>query len=255
MPQQNEVVERKNRVLIEMGRVILNASGLPHSFWAEAINNVCYTLNRVIFRPGTHKTSYEIWKGVKPNVAHLKVFGSPCFIYKDRKYLTKIDARCDKGVFLGYALNSRAYRVYNKVSCKFMESINVAINDGLACSHESGCMVEQEPTPSTFTEGTAMAPVIPEEESPDVDEDLIEGRIDEKLVIPTPHKVGKRQVQRDHSLSDIIGDVNEPRKTRSQVNQLVSNFVVFKSFLDMHCSDITEITHYGFVSLIEPKNF
>ena len=70
IPQQNGVVERKNRVLIEISRVMLNASGLPHSFWAEATNNACYTLNRVIFRPGTHKTPYEIWKGVKPNVAH-----------------------------------------------------------------------------------------------------------------------------------------------------------------------------------------
>ena len=153
---------------------MLNVSGLPHSFWAEATNNACYTLNRVVFRPGTHKTPYEIWKGVKPTVAHLKVFGSPCFIYKDREYLTKMDARCDKGVFLGYALNSRAYRVYNKISCKFMETVNVAINDGLVCSHKSGCMSEQEPIPSSSAEGTATAPVIPEEKSPYEDEGLTE---------------------------------------------------------------------------------
>ena len=169
--------------------------------------------------------------------------------------MTKMDARCDKGVFLGYALNSRAYRVYNKVSCKFMETVNVAINDGLVCSHESGCMIEHEPTPSASTEETTTAPVIPEEESSheDEDEDLAERR-DETLSIPTPHRAGKRQVQKDHSLSDVIGEVTEPRKTRSKVNRLVSNFVVFKSFLAIHRLAITEITHYGFVSLIEPKN-
>ncbi|XP_024164336.1 uncharacterized protein LOC112171370 [Rosa chinensis] len=67
-PQQNGVVERKNRVLIEMGRVMLNSAGLTHTFWAEAISNACYTINRVIFRSGTEKTPYEILKGKKPNV-------------------------------------------------------------------------------------------------------------------------------------------------------------------------------------------
>ncbi|PRQ24978.1 putative RNA-directed DNA polymerase [Rosa chinensis] len=66
-PQQNGVVERKNRVLIEMGRVMLNSAGLAHTFWAEAISNACYTINRVIFRSGTEKTPYEILKGKKPN--------------------------------------------------------------------------------------------------------------------------------------------------------------------------------------------
>lgn len=134
-------------------------------------------------------------------MAHLKVFGSPCFIYKDREYLTKMDARCDKGVFLGYALNSRAYQVYNKVSCKFMKTVNVAINDGLVCSHESGCMLEHEPTPSAPTEGRTTAPDIPEEESSDEDEDLTEGRRDATLASQTPHRAGKRQVQKDYSLS------------------------------------------------------
>ena len=100
---------------------MLAASGLDHSFWTKAVNNACYTLNRVILRPGTTMTPYEIWRGRKPNISHLKVFGSPCFIYRDREYLTKFDAKSDKGVFLGYAGNSRAYRVYNKRTCKIME--------------------------------------------------------------------------------------------------------------------------------------
>ena len=64
-PQQNGVVERKNRTLEEMARVMLNAKGVPKKFWAEAMNTACYTINRVHLRPGTNMTPYEIWKNRK----------------------------------------------------------------------------------------------------------------------------------------------------------------------------------------------
>ncbi|XP_061998818.1 uncharacterized protein LOC133716093 [Rosa rugosa] len=128
-PQQNGIVERKNRVLLDMARVMLHAAGLSTNFWAEAISTACYTINRVFFRPGTDQTAYELWKGKKPNVGYFHIFGSPCYILRDREHLGKFDARSDDGVFLGYSLNSRAYRVYNKRTRVVMESINVSIDD------------------------------------------------------------------------------------------------------------------------------
>ena len=68
------------------------------------------------------------------------------------------------------------------------------------------------------------------------------------------HRSGKRQVQKDHDLSYVTGDMSEPRKTRSKTGQLVSNFSVFKCFVAIHKDDINTITYYGFVSIIEPKN-
>ena len=59
-PQQNGVVKRKNRVLQEMARTMLNQHELPTHFWAEAINTVCYTSNRTHMRPHTRKTCYEL---------------------------------------------------------------------------------------------------------------------------------------------------------------------------------------------------
>nr|GFB14437.1 putative ribonuclease H-like domain-containing protein [Tanacetum cinerariifolium] len=47
-PQQNKVVERKNRTLIEAARTILADSLLPIPFWAEAVNTACYVQNRVL---------------------------------------------------------------------------------------------------------------------------------------------------------------------------------------------------------------
>ena len=67
-PQQNGVVERKNRVIQEMARAMLYNKNVARNLWGEAVNTTCHTVNKVYFRPGTKKTPYELWKGRKPNV-------------------------------------------------------------------------------------------------------------------------------------------------------------------------------------------
>jgi len=61
-PQQNGVVDRKNRVVQEMARVMLLSKKLPPKFWTEALNTTIYVINRVYLRPGTLQTPYELWK-------------------------------------------------------------------------------------------------------------------------------------------------------------------------------------------------
>ena len=65
-PQQNSVVERKNRVIQEMARAMLHNKDVARNLWGEAINTSCHTVNRVYFRLGTKKTPYKLWKGRKP---------------------------------------------------------------------------------------------------------------------------------------------------------------------------------------------
>ena len=92
-PQQNGVVERKNRTLEEMARTMLCEGNLPKYFWAEAINTACYILNRVLIRPILKKTPYELWKGRKPNINYFHVFGCKCFVLNNGKdRLGKFDA-------------------------------------------------------------------------------------------------------------------------------------------------------------------
>ena len=45
-PQQNGVVERKNRTLIEAARTMLDEAKLPTYFWAEAVQTACFTQHR-----------------------------------------------------------------------------------------------------------------------------------------------------------------------------------------------------------------
>ncbi|WVZ81126.1 hypothetical protein U9M48_028542 [Paspalum notatum var. saurae] len=82
VPQQNGVVERKNRTLVEMARMMLDVHRTPRKFWAEAINTACYVSNRIFLRAVLNKTSYELRFGRQPKVSHLRVFGCRCFVLK-----------------------------------------------------------------------------------------------------------------------------------------------------------------------------
>ena len=130
-------MERKNRVVQEMARVMLHNKKLPKSFWEEAVNTACHTLNRVYFRLDSKKTPYELWRGKKPVVQYFRIFGSDCYILRDRKNLEKFDAKSDKGFFLGYSSTSRAYRVYNLRTKTVIESSNVVINDEVCFESQS----------------------------------------------------------------------------------------------------------------------
>ena len=128
-PQQNGVVEKKNRVIQEMARAILHNKDVARNLWGEAVNIACHTVNRVYFRPGTKKTPYELWKGRKSNVKYFRIFGSTCFMLKDGENVGKFDSRNDEGIFLGYSSTSKAYWVYNKRTIKVMETVNVVIDE------------------------------------------------------------------------------------------------------------------------------
>jgi transposase InsO family protein len=57
-PQQNGVVERKNRTLIDMTRIILDEYKTSDLFWCDAINTACYAINRFNLHMKLKKTSY-----------------------------------------------------------------------------------------------------------------------------------------------------------------------------------------------------
>ena len=93
-PQQNGVVEKMNRTLEGMARTMLLWSGLPRSFWAEAVNTACYTHNRAMIRSILNKTPYELLRGRKPNISHLRCFGAKCYVHNNGKnWLSKIIVR------------------------------------------------------------------------------------------------------------------------------------------------------------------
>jgi transposase InsO family protein len=79
-PQQNGVVERKNKTLLDMARTMLDEYKTPDWFWAQAINTAGYSINRLYLHRILKKMSYDILTGKKSNVSYFRVFGSKYFI-------------------------------------------------------------------------------------------------------------------------------------------------------------------------------
>nr|GEV35217.1 putative reverse transcriptase domain-containing protein [Tanacetum cinerariifolium] len=94
-PDQNSVVKRWNRTLVEAARTMLSASQLPLFFWAEAIVTACYTQNQSIIILTHGKTPYHIINDMKPSIKHLHIFGCICYITRDGKNLDKMKEKGD----------------------------------------------------------------------------------------------------------------------------------------------------------------
>ncbi|GJW95174.1 retrovirus-related pol polyprotein from transposon TNT 1-94 [Tanacetum coccineum] len=124
-PEQNGVVERRNRTLVEAARMMLSASKLPLSFWAEAVATACYTQNRSIIISTHGKTAYHIINDRKPSIKHLHIFGCTCYITRDGENLDKMKEKGDPCVMVGYSTQSKGYRVYNKRTRLIVESIHI----------------------------------------------------------------------------------------------------------------------------------
>ncbi|KAI5355061.1 hypothetical protein L3X38_007956 [Prunus dulcis] len=76
-PQQNGVVERKNRTVVEMAKAMLHEKELPYYLWTEAVHTAVYILNRCPTKALRNKTPFEAYSTRKPGVAHLKVVFDP----------------------------------------------------------------------------------------------------------------------------------------------------------------------------------
>ena len=123
-------MERKNRVLGDMAQAMMTEKQVSQVFWADVLSTACYISNRAYIRPSLRKTPYELFKGRKPNLSHLHVFGSKCFIHNNGKdNLGKFDPKSDEGLFLGYSNRSKAYRVFNKRTCVVEESVHVVFDE------------------------------------------------------------------------------------------------------------------------------
>ncbi|GKD64605.1 putative ribonuclease H-like domain-containing protein, partial [Tanacetum coccineum] len=124
-PQQNGVVERKNKTMIEAARTMLVDSKLPTTFWAEAVNTACYVLNRVLVIKPHNKTLYKLICGRPPLIDFMKPFGCLVTILNTRDHLGKFDRKANEGYFVRYYMVSKAMRVFNKRTRIVEETLNI----------------------------------------------------------------------------------------------------------------------------------
>ena len=112
-PQQNGLCERFNRTIVEKARCLLFDANLGKDFWAEATNTAVYLQNRIVAFGLNGKTPYEIWTGTKPDISHLRIFGSTVMVHVAKEKRQKWVKKSEKYILIGYPENIKGYRIYN----------------------------------------------------------------------------------------------------------------------------------------------
>ncbi|GKD97610.1 putative ribonuclease H-like domain-containing protein [Tanacetum coccineum] len=124
-PQQNEVAERKNRTLIEAARTMLADSKLSTTFWAKVVNTACYVQNRVLVIKPHNETPYKLFHGRTPSLSFIRPFRYPVIILNTLDHLGKFDGKADEGFFVGYSVNSKAFKVFNSRTRIIEETLHI----------------------------------------------------------------------------------------------------------------------------------
>lgn len=103
-------------------------SKIGYWLWKEAVHAIMFIQNRCMLRQNENKISYELWFSRKVIINHSKAFGSKCYINRTKNNLENFKDREDEGIFLIYSSKSKAYRFYNKIIRKKVESVNVKVD-------------------------------------------------------------------------------------------------------------------------------
>ncbi|GJV96795.1 retrovirus-related pol polyprotein from transposon TNT 1-94 [Tanacetum coccineum] len=158
-PQQNGVVERRNRTLVEAARTMLIFSKAPMFLWAEAVATACYTQNRSLIHTRHDKTPYELVHNKKPDLTFFRVFGALCYPTNDSENLGKLQPRADIGIFIGYAPSRKGYRIYNKRTRQIMETIHVQFDE--LTEQMAPVQSSPGPAPNLLTPGPISSGLVP----------------------------------------------------------------------------------------------
>nr|GEY03030.1 hypothetical protein [Tanacetum cinerariifolium] len=191
--QQNGVVERRNRTLIEAARTMLIYAQALLFLWVEAVTTTCYTQNRSIIRLRHEKTPYELLHNKLHDLSFLYVFGALCYPTNDSENLGKLQPKADIGIFIGYAPTKKAFRIYNRRTRRIVETIHVDFNEltDMASEQSSSGPALNEMTPATISSGlvqksSSSTPYVPPSRN---DWDLLFQPMFDELLNPSPSVV------------------------------------------------------------------
>nr|GEV51279.1 hypothetical protein [Tanacetum cinerariifolium] len=224
-PQQNGVVEKRNRTLVEAARTMLTFANLPLFLWAEANATSCFIQNRSIIHKRFDKTPYELMKKRKSNIKFFHVFGCRCYLLNDYEDVRKLKAKGDIGVFVGYSKESAAFRIYNKRTYKIHESVNIMKSStNVETSnveipsheeevfHESSESFQEESSSSSLNDDVQQSPE--EDAYFDASTSFHDPSNVHTFYQPYPHE---KKWTKDHLLHKIIGNPKSSVRTRGQL--------------------------------------
>ena len=110
MPQQNGVVERKHRHLVETVLALLNHAHIPLQYWEDAFQTACYLINRLPSSIIQNLSPYEKLFAQTLDYNFLCVFGYACWPNLHPYNSHKLQSCSTQCVFLGYSLLHKGYK-------------------------------------------------------------------------------------------------------------------------------------------------
>ncbi|GKA19907.1 integrase, catalytic region, zinc finger, CCHC-type containing protein [Tanacetum coccineum] len=158
-PQQNDVVERRNRTLVEAARIMLIFFKALMFLWAKVVATACYIQNRSLIHTRHEKTPYELVRDKNPDLTFFRVFGTLCYPTNDSEDLGKLQLTVDIGIFVGYAPSRKGYRIYNKRTRRIMETIHVQFDE--LTEHIAPVQLSTRPAPTFLTPGKISSGLVP----------------------------------------------------------------------------------------------
>ncbi len=134
-PEQNGMSERMNRTIVEKARCLLFDGNLSKIFWAEAVNTAVYLRNRSVVT-GLDKTPVEMWSNKKPDVGHIRIFGSEVMVHIPKEKRCKWDKKAIKMTLVGFSENIKGYRLYDPVKKVIVTSRDVIIMEDVTTNFD-----------------------------------------------------------------------------------------------------------------------
>ena len=89
---------------------------MPYIFWAKAVSKIIYIMNKTSTTAIHDVTPEESFTNKKPDLSHLKVFGCIAYVHVPDALCTKLDTKIEKQIFIGYSLEKKGYKCYNRVT-------------------------------------------------------------------------------------------------------------------------------------------
>lgn len=175
---------------------MIHTKSLPLNLWAEAVNCAAYVLNRIPSSRNKTTTPFEIWNGHKPNLSHLRIFGSEVFVHAPKQRRKKWDKKSVKQIFVGYHNDSSNYRVYDPVTKRISTSRDVNFIEETS----SGNTLSEDEITLPFGDDIQANPTQPGD-TEDADDSASDPEIDDNVKVETENESSKNpRVLRDRAM-------------------------------------------------------
>nr|GFC70249.1 integrase, catalytic region, zinc finger, CCHC-type, peptidase aspartic, catalytic [Tanacetum cinerariifolium] len=104
--------------------------------WVKLLRSKDETLMLIIKFQTMIQTPYELMHGKQPDLSFFHVFGALCYPINDSENIGKLQPKADIGIFIGYAPTKKAFRIYNRCTRRFVETIHVNFDELTATASE-----------------------------------------------------------------------------------------------------------------------